>query len=139
MKRKFIFFGLLGIVVEILFTGICSLKKKDVKLSATTSLWMFPIYGMAAFLEPICKRLKNKCLVIRGIVYTFCIFFTEYICGWLLKKITGMCPWDYSKSRYNIKGLIRLDYAPFWFLLGLFFEGLLVKLFRKSTIKKLMG
>ena len=51
------------------------------------------------------------------------IFTAEYITGYILKK-RNMCPWDYSKAKYNINGLIRLDYAPLWFLVGLVFEKL---------------
>ena len=35
-----------------------------------------------------------------------------------------MCPWDYSQCRANIHGLIRLDFAPLWFAVGLLFEQL---------------
>lgn len=62
----------------------------------------------------------------RGCIYTGCIYVTEFITGTLLKKIKA-CPWDYSKAKLNVKGVIRLDYAPAWFLLGLFYENLLKK------------
>jgi hypothetical protein len=35
-----------------------------------------------------------------------------------------MCPWDYSGRIWNVDGLIRLDFAPFWFAAGLIFERL---------------
>lgn len=50
-----------------------------------------------------------------------CIFLGEYVSGMFLKK-RNACPWDYSKSRFNYRGVIRLDYAPIWFLTGLLFE-----------------
>ena len=53
-----------------------------------------------------------------------CIFGAEYLSGSFLKRC-GCCPWDYSHARYNIRGVIRLDYAPFWFAAGLFFEKIL--------------
>jgi len=52
------------------------------------------------------------------------IFLAEYSTGFLLKK-ANRCPWDYSDAPLNINGLIRLDYAPCWFALGLFYEGLM--------------
>lgn len=55
------------------------------------------------------------------------IFFAEFISGSILKKL-GICPWDYSGTPFNIEGVIRLDYAPLWFGLGLFYE----KLFRRQ-------
>jgi uncharacterized membrane protein len=85
---------------------------------------MFPIYGMAACLNPFCKKLKDRNALFRGGVYAFLIYFGEYTTGILLKKF-GACPWDYSKAKYNYKGVIRLDYAPAWFLAGLLFEKIL--------------
>lgn len=49
------------------------------------------------------------------------IFSAEYISGKLLRK-KEFCPWDYSRAKWNIGKVIRLDYAPLWFLVGLFFE-----------------
>ena len=46
------------------------------------------------------------------------------ISGTLLRKVDA-CPWDYSNTPFNIKGLIRLDYAPLWFCAGLLFEKIL--------------
>lgn len=86
-----------------------------------TSLLMFPIYGMAAWLQPVCRFVKNKNVIVRGGIYTFLIFAAEYVSGMLLKK-RGMCPWDYGKSKYNINGVVRLDYAPAWFVTGLLYE-----------------
>lgn len=87
---------------------------------------MFPIYGMAACLAPICSRLEKWNTLIRGGVYAALIYLTEYFSGVLLKKYRA-CPWDYSKSKYNIKGVIRFDYAPAWFLTGLIFEKILCR------------
>lgn len=53
-----------------------------------------------------------------------CIFLAEYITGWGLQKAVGICPWDYSNSKFQVNGLIRLDYAPAWFVVGLLFEKL---------------
>jgi hypothetical protein len=76
------------------------------------------------FLEPLCVKLKQRHIAFRGGVYTVCIFIIEYATGSLLKKLLGVCPWDYGKRRFSVKGLIRLDYAPAWFVAGLIFESL---------------
>lgn len=111
--------------MECFWTGLHSvMSHKDKALFCRTSVWMFPIYGMAACLNPICKKLKDKSALLRGGVYTLCIFIAEFSSGKLLKKF-GACPWDYSKAKMNYKGVIRFDYAPAWFLAGLFFEKLL--------------
>ncbi len=117
--------GLTGWCMEIVFTSLGALNRKDFTLKGTTSIWMFPIYGCAAFLSPICKLLKNIPIFFRGLTYMCCIFSGEYISGSLLKK-HNMCPWDYGCSRWNINRLIRLDYAPFWFFAGLLFEKLIL-------------
>lgn len=79
---------------------------------------------MAACLTPICSKLKKRNALCRGGVYALLIYLTEYATGVILKKYEA-CPWDYSKAKLNIKGVIRLDYAPVWFITGLIFEKLL--------------
>ena len=107
--------------MEIVFTGLGSLRKNEHSLTARTSIWMFLIYGMACFLTPLCRLLRKRNFLVRGMVYTFCIFTGEFLSGSLLKR-HGACPWDYSHAKYNINGVIRLDYAPLWFGAGLLFE-----------------
>ena len=124
MKNKFILCGLTGWCLEILWTGFSSFRQRKMKLEGRSSIWMFPIYGMAAFLTPVSHLLRKKCFWVRGGVYAGAIFATEYLTGSFLKK-HDMCPWDYSHSRRNIQGLIRLDYAPVWFLTGLLYERIL--------------
>ena len=121
---KFINCGILGWCIEIIFTSLDSLRKKDFKLMGNTSIWMFPIYGSFCLLSPLLCIFKKMHWFIRGFLYTILIFTGEYVAGkWLNKK--NMCPWDYSCSKWNIDRIIRLDYAPLWFLLGLLFERLL--------------
>ena len=112
--------------MEILFTALHSLRCRNLRLNGSTSLWMFPIYGSAALLAP-CKRLFAKLRLPawkRGCFYMLLIFTGEYLTGRLL-SLRDLCPWDYGRSRYHIRRIIRLDYAPWWFLAGLFFERIL--------------
>ncbi len=112
--------------MEIIYTSLHSIRKQDYKLMGNTSIWMFPIYGMASFLSPLCRRLEGKNLFLRGSIYTCCIFTAEYLTGSFLRKFEA-CPWDYSNAKLNVKGLIRLDYAPLWFGAGILFEKILCK------------
>ena len=121
MKKNFILCGFTGWCLEILFTSFCSFRKRELQLIGQTSLWMFPIYGMAAFLKPFCILLRNFPMALRAAFYSIFIFIGEYISGSLLKK-HKICPWDYSGRSFDIDGLIRLDFAPCWFLAGLLFE-----------------
>jgi len=114
-------YGILGLIAEILWTGLGSLLAGDPSLRSHTYLWMFPIYSLAVFLEPIHDRMRNHFWFFRGLIY-MCLFFAgEYITGLLLKLLIGLCPWHYS-SPLAVKGLIRLDYGPAWFAAGLIFE-----------------
>lgn len=124
MKYKFLTCGMTGWCMEIIFTGLHSLKDHNNTLMGNTSIWMFPIYGMASLLSPLCRLLKGKSLMLRGSIYTCCIFAGEYLTGSFLRRFHA-CPWDYSKARLNVNGLIRLDYAPYWFGAGLLFEKIL--------------
>lgn len=124
--KNFLLCGLCGWCMEILFTALHSLKRRDLRLTGSTSLWMFPIYGCACLLAPF-KRLFAKMHLsrpVRGLFYMSLIFSAEYLSGRLLWK-HDLCPWDYVKSRFHIHRIIRLDYAPWWFLAGLFFEKIL--------------
>lgn len=130
MKNNFIKCGVYGWCMEILWTGFLAFRRREMKLFGRSSIWMFPIYGMAACFPALCRLMKNRCVLVRGTVYAIAIFAVEFLTGSFLKK-RRICPWDYSDSRYNYKGVIRLDYYPLWFLAGLFFE--------KATAKQTAG
>lgn len=125
-RQNFLICGSLGWCLEIFWTGLHTLHEKDFRLTGHSSLWMFPIYGLAACIFPISQKLQQKKFpfFLRGLIYAMGIFATEYGTGFLLKKY-DMCPWDYSGCPSNINGLIRLDYAPIWFITGLFYEKIL--------------
>lgn len=122
MGKRFIIYGLSGWCIEVFWTGLSSLLKGNIKLQGWTYIWMFPIYGLAVFIEPIHDMIRSWPVVLRGGVYAALIFAVEYSTGWLLKVLTGLCPWDYSGTPFSINGFIRLDYAPAWFAAGLLFE-----------------
>ena len=124
--KDFLKCGAAGWCMEIRFTSLVSLASGDRRLVGKTSLFMFPIYGMAFLLAPLSRRLRGRSIWFRGCVYTGAIFLTEYVSGSFLKKL-GVCPWDYSRAKWNVDGVIRLDYAPVWFLTGLLYEKLLHK------------
>lgn len=105
-----------------------------------TSLLMFPIYGMGAFLLPVGSFIDRWLtglpgfekagenvispagrMVRHGLIYMVLIFTAEYITGLWLTGL-GICPWDYSRWPDQVNGVIRLNFAPLWFLTGLLFE-----------------
>lgn len=122
--KNFLKCGLTGWCLEILFTAVGALRRRDMTLKGNTSLWMFPIYGCAAVFAPISHLLRKKPVWFRGLTYMSMIFSTEYLVGKILRH-RSLCPWDYSRCRWNLSQVIRLDYAPCWFAAGLLFERLL--------------
>ena len=124
MKSNFFKCGATGWCLEILWTGIHAAGRGEWKLMGQSSLLMFPIYGMAACIGPISRGLKKVPVLVRGSLYMTGIFAAELGTGMVLQHY-DMCPWDYSGSPLNYKGVIRLDYAPVWFCTGLIFEKLL--------------
>lgn len=122
--KDFIKCGTIGWCMEIVFTALDSFRRRDMRLMGTTSIWMFPIYGCATLLHPVSYLLKNLPTWFRGFTYMALIFSAEFITGHLLTR-HSLCPWNYRRSRWNIKQLVRLDYAPFWFAAGLLFEHVL--------------
>ena len=122
LLKNFVNCGLCGWCLECFWTGIGSIIfQKNRLMPCKTSVWMFPIYGAAAFFSPVFRRMKNVPLIFRGSLYMIMIFICELCTGLLLKK-HKLCPWDYSHAKMNYKGVIRLDYAPAWFFTGLLFE-----------------
>lgn len=122
--KDFLKCGLVGWCMEIIFTSIESLRRRDMTLKGVTSIWMFPIYGCAAIVSPVSRLLQKKPAWFRGLTYMGMIFSAEYLTGSLLSR-HKLCPWDYGRSRWNVNRVIRLDYAPYWFGAGLLFERLL--------------
>lgn len=122
MNNNFIKCGLIGCTMELVFSSLESLtRRRDRRLIGRTSLLMFPIYGAAATLKPLARLLSHQSVLLRGSIYTALIYLGEFFSGKFLKK-HDMCPWDYSQAKFNIDGVVRLDYAPVWFALGLVFE-----------------
>ncbi|MDY7227822.1 putative ABC transporter permease [Hyalangium rubrum] len=135
MIARFLLYGCAGWVLEVCFTGAhAALLHKDSHGTAKTYLWMHPIYGATALsMEFLHDRLRFLPRPIRALAYTAVIFGAEYATGWLLRRALGRCPWDYEKRGWSVKGLVRLDYFPFWYAAGLAFEPVREALLRVTS------
>ena len=121
MLIRYMIYGLLGWNIEIIWTGLTSLATGSKNLMGHTSLWMFFIYGLAVFvLEPVHEFIAEFHWFWRGCICTLLIFAIEFITGTFL-KFAGIQAWNYTGPA-AIFGVIRLDYAPLWFAVGLIFE-----------------
>lgn len=84
---------------------------------------MLPIYGGGGLLfELVYAVIQPYPWFVRGAIYVIGCFAVEYATGWLIKQLSGTIPWDYSANRWHVHGLIRLDYAPAWFVFGFLLE-----------------
>lgn len=124
LARKFALYGCAGWVLEVLFTGTKAAISRDKKLAARTYLWMHPIYGAAGLaLEGVHRKLDGRSRLTRALASLGVIYATEYASGAALRHVLGDCPWRY-RDGMHLHGLVRLDYAPYWFAAALGFEWL---------------
>ncbi len=130
MFRRFIFYGIFGLFLEMLWTGLNSFINGDMTLSTHSSLIMFFIYGMVVFLEPVFEIFNRQTVFVRIVTYSIFIFMVEYFSGIFLTKL-GICPWCYS-AKFNIKNVIRLDYIFVWMIAGYVYERLYFYFLRHS-------
>lgn len=119
--KRFYIYGILGLILEVIYTGLASLLQGDFSMQGFTFLVMIPIYGLAVFLEPLHTYLRPQPWWIRGLIYLVLIWTIEYSSGAILALFLGSSPWNYS-DKLNIDGYITLRMAPEWFLAGLGFE-----------------
>ena len=122
---RFAIYGCAGLFLETVWTGLISVSKGDKNLRCHTYLWMFPIYGMGIILEPAHELIRGFMWIYRGFIWAAIIFMIEYLAGSVLRRILGSCPWNYDSDGEvitSIKGIIRIDYLPVWFCVGLLFE-----------------
>lgn len=119
----FVLFGILGISAEIFGTSIHSfIKKKDKAFRGHSSLWMFFIYGSSYFIILFATSFfMNFNILIRGLIYMILLYALEFGSGFILKKFKAM-PWNYSKLKYNFKGIVCIECAPLWFAGGIILE-----------------
>lgn len=120
MITRYIIYGFLGWNMEIIWTGLGSVTTGSRDLMGHTSVWMFFIYGMAVLLEPVHAAIKNYNWFLRGSIWMCLIFVIEFVCGMVL-SFMGIYAWRYTGAA-SVMGVIRLDYAPLWFAVGLIFE-----------------
>jgi uncharacterized membrane protein len=121
LLSSFLKFATFGVTSEIVFTALVTSfnavrakQKIDWSLYGYSYIWMVPIYGSIAFLGPlIIEPLQALPLLARLLIYTAVIFVVEYVTGWIIRKMTGRCPWHYDKG-WQIHNLIRLDFTPSW-------------------------
>jgi uncharacterized membrane protein len=125
--RRFLAYGFSGWALEVAFTGSTSgLRLGDRRLRGHSYLWMLPIYGAGGLLlETLHDRLASRNVPrwARSLAYMLGIYCAEFGSAALLNRVIGDVPWRYVDG-LNLRGYVRLDYAPFWYGCGWLFEAL---------------
>lgn len=122
--QKLLAYGLIGFLIEVVFTGISSLVRGNLKATSQTYLWMFFVYGFAGLgLEAVSDHLDIH-RFLKPFFYVPVMYGVEAASGWILMKLIGANPWHYGHSKYTPFGLIHLGYAPFWLLVAFAFDPL---------------
>jgi uncharacterized membrane protein len=124
--QRSIIYSATGWCIEVLFSSLANLMQTgDIRLQGNSYIWMLPVWGFGVLgFEQVIKVLdKHKIsLRVRLFIFMALCFALEYGFGYLLKVVIGQVPWDYSNSTWNIDSYIRLDYGPFWAMMGMFLE-----------------
>jgi len=125
--EKFLVYGCFGWSIEIIFTSISAQFDGggDITLKGHSYIWMPLVWGLGfLILEKISKVLSfyKIHLLIKAFVYMISCIIWEYLFGIIFMFALKKIPWDYSYSQWSVSGATRLDYAPFWYLCGLFIE-----------------
>jgi hypothetical protein len=124
---------LICITLEVFWTSLLNFHKtKDMKLKGHSYLWMFLVYALVPFAYLlVLKYFSEQSIFLRGVLYMLIFCAMEYCSGYIIRKIIGACPWDYSdkiihlngkKIKTHFDGLICLEYGIIWYIYGILGE-----------------
>src|SRR3989338_3054874 len=120
---KILFFALLGMGLENIWTGIYGfIKNRDVTLRGYSNVWVLPVYGIGAWAFGFfIGVLQNAAWWVRGLIYVVLIYAIDYLANFTIERWTGANPWPYE-GRLHINHRINLAYFPLWFVFGFMVE-----------------
>lgn len=117
--ERLFFYGMHGLFDEIVFTALYDViyePEGNRQLKGYSTIFSFFIYGVCSYMvERMYVRLKEVGIPfeVRIFIYLVVLYSWEFSCGLVLRQFDA-CSWDYSHYRFNIMGLITLEYAIFW-------------------------
>lgn len=110
LKRLLLLFGVCGtvyVLLELLYRG-------------RSHISMFFAGGISAvgiWLCCNCRRMKNKCLLVKCALGSAFITAVEFITGAVVNLWLHLKVWDYSSMPWNLLGQICLPFSLIWFVL----------------------
>ena len=111
----FFFYSFLGWLME---TCYCSLREQHFVARGFLHGPLCPIYGCGVLLMILFFTPLKRNLVLFYVTAVVVMTSWEYFVGWLLETTTHVKYWDYSHSKFNIKGRVCLWVALTWGLLS---------------------
>ncbi|MFA5210898.1 MAG: putative ABC transporter permease [Patescibacteria group bacterium] len=99
-----------------------------------------PIYGFGG----IILFLLSDFLSQQNIFFVFLTYFVvltalELVTGLIFENYFKTKLWDYSKNKFNYKGIVCLEFSVYWSILALFFQNFFYPLFLKISILEFNG
>ena len=111
---NFILYSIVGFLIEEIYSYIITGKfKKEGFLNGPYK----PMYGIAFTVLVLIDNHYNLNIISKFLLYLIIPTSVEFISGYLLLKIFNEKYWDYSKLKFNFKGLITLKFSIYWAIL----------------------
>lgn len=126
----FLFSAVFGWVLEFLYR---SYKRKFILVNPGFLKGPYlPIYGFAGVILFLLSRfLLDKNILYSILIYFFILTLLEFITGIIFEKYFKIKLWDYTNKKFNIKGIVCLEFSIYWALLALFFNKYFYPIFLK--------
>lgn len=120
-------FAIAGLGLEVLETALLDYPTaKDNLLMGHASAWYLPFYAVVPlwYFERLHATLFALPFYARAAIYPLSFWTVEFAAMWLLRALLGKSPSEdsYRRSKWHVRGLIRLDLAPVWMCFGFVFE-----------------
>ena len=111
---NFILYSVVGWIIEEVYSYINTGKfKKDGFLRGPYK----PMYGIAFTILVLLDNYYNFNIIISLLLYLIVPTVVEFISGYLLLELFNEKYWDYSKLKFNYKGLVTLRFSFYWMIL----------------------
>lgn len=107
----FLMYGFLGWCAEVIFAALCLGKfvNRGFLCGPICPIYGFGVLIVGALLTPVSDNLLL--LFVCSVILTSAL---EFITGWVLERVFNEKWWDYSDSKFNIKGYICLKFSLMW-------------------------
>ena len=102
--------------MEVIATSVMDyFTLRDPRMKGETYLWMVPIYAVVPYIYVFLTGVMTDLhWSVKGLVYMIAFYLLELIAGLHIKALVGVPPWNYEQKKYNLWGVICLDYGIVW-------------------------